>query len=48
MKRRTKSLTKNVAKMKLAFEDMKRCLDSNVEAEDKVHMIERILENLYV
>jgi len=48
MRKKAKVLTKNWAKIDLAFEDIKRCLDSNMEREDKVAMIENILRQLYV
>lgn len=43
-----KTLTKNWVKLDIAFEDIKRCLDSNMEREDKVKTIEKIIEGLYV
>lgn len=48
MQKKEKTLTKNTVKIDLAFEDMKRCLASNAEREDKVATIEKILSFLYV
>ena len=43
-----KVLTKNIAKLDIAFEDIKRALTENTEREDKVRRIEQILEGLYI
>jgi len=46
--RRPKTLTKNWVKIDLAFEDIKRILDSNMEREDKVRRIQEVLDALWV
>lgn len=42
-----KVLTKNAGKIDLAFEDIKRLLDTAVRRDDKIKKIEQIIENLY-
>lgn len=41
------SLTKDVATIKLAMEEIKRILDSNMEFDDKVYNIENVIGKLY-
>lgn len=45
--KKIKKLTDNVMTKRLAFEDMKRCLDSNIEEDDKLRKIENIIKALY-
>jgi len=47
MKTRTKQLTTNNTKIKLALEDIKRLIDSNAEPKTKVQKIEDKIETLY-
>ena len=44
---KVRALTTNYVRKRMAFEDIKRILDSNAEDDDKVHKIEKILEELY-
>lgn len=45
---KAKTLTKNWVKIDLAFEDIKRVLDTTMDREKKVAKIYQILESLWV
>jgi hypothetical protein len=47
MLKKIRLLTKDVGKLKLAMEDIKRIVGSNAELEDKVYKTETIINTLY-
>lgn len=45
--KKIKTLTENVGTKRLAIEDIKRCLDTNMKEDDKIRRVEGIVASLY-